>query len=137
MVSFQSNKGMACLVQPALACPDPGQAAAAQSAPSRIIALRMTISLRMQATRMTFGFLPFSRAAKALSTGLTLLPTSAAQCCLEDLAFRLDDLAHGRIAQVFAYVGAVHQPGGETAAHGQVLDQDLERAVAPRMDTLP
>jgi hypothetical protein len=36
-----------------------------QSVPLRTIALRATSSLRMQATIMTFGFLPASRAANA------------------------------------------------------------------------
>ena len=46
------------------------QAVACQSVPSRSMAFKMTSSLRMQATRMTFGFLPASRSAKAAMSGL-------------------------------------------------------------------
>ncbi len=46
------------------------QAVACQSVPSRSMAFRMTSSLRMQATRMTFGFFPASRSAKAAMAGL-------------------------------------------------------------------
>src|SRR5450432_337998 len=53
-------------------------ARARQSLPSRIIALRMTRSLRMQATMMTLGFLPRRRSAKAAMIGLKRMAVMAA-----------------------------------------------------------
>src|SRR3984893_11646178 len=55
-----------------------GLSACFQGCPSRSMALRMTSSLRMQATRMTLGFLPASRLANAAMSGLYRLATRAA-----------------------------------------------------------